>query len=74
MKNRLVAMTMALSLPVLLGGCAVYGPPPAAAYPAPGPVYAAPPVVYAAPPVYAGPPVFFSFGYSSGWGHHGWRR
>jgi hypothetical protein len=60
-------LVVPLALAALLGGCAVYGPPPAgyAAYPySPEPVYAAP--VYAAPaPVYA-PPISFSFGFLSG--------
>lgn len=70
-------VTLALLLPVALGGCAVYGPPPPVAYepyPVAGPVYAVPAPVYAEP-VYVGPPVFFSFGYRSGGGHHRhWRR
>jgi hypothetical protein len=54
----------------VLGGCAVYGPPPTAyaqgPYYQPAPVYVAPAPVYAAPPVSLG----FSFGNWGGYGHH----
>ncbi|MEB0137007.1 hypothetical protein QN362_16850 [Actimicrobium sp. CCC2.4] len=66
---------------VLLGGCAVYGPPPAyngyyerPYYAQPGPVYSSGPVYYQAPqPVYVGPPVIldFGFGFRGGRGGYG---
>lgn len=62
----------------LLGGCAVYGPPPGyggyyeqPVYSQPAPAYPSGPVYYQAPqPVYVGPPVFLDFGFGF-WGGHG---
>jgi len=76
----MIKLVLPLALASALGGCAVYGPPPApatyyqtsAVYPGysqpdyPQPVYTQP--VYAAP--YIPFPWFsFNFGY---WGGHGW--
>ena len=56
----------------ILGGCAVYGPPPAyygqGGYYQPQPVYAQP------APVYVGPPVSIGFGFGYWGGGHGWRH
>jgi hypothetical protein len=88
MKTSLKTLSTVLVLAASLGGCAVYGPPPAYTYydTAPGPVYSQPGPVYVQPapvyvepaPVYVGPPLWFglNFGYSSGrhgWGGHGRR-
>ena len=69
MKIIFKTVTVAVVLSTLLGGCAVYGPPPAYSqgpYAQPGPVYAQPAPVYIAPPVSFG----FNFGYWGGGGHH----
>jgi hypothetical protein len=77
MKPILKTLSLVGAASAMLGGCAVYGPPPAygeAAYYQPAPVYAAPAPVYVQPaPVYVGPPVTFglNFGYRGG---HGWRH
>ena len=64
----------------LLGGCAVYGPPPGyggyyeqPTYSQPGPAYyPSGPVYYQAPqPVYVGPPVILDFGFGIRGGHGG---
>ncbi|MEC5217991.1 hypothetical protein RCH09_002957 [Actimicrobium sp. GrIS 1.19] len=53
----------------LLGGCAVYGPPPPA-YGYGGGGYYGPHPVYVQPaPVYIEPPVTIGFGF---WGRRGW--
>jgi len=75
MKSRFKVLAVVAAVSSLLGGCAVYSPPPA--YYASAPVYVQPGYVQPAPvyvqpaPVYAAPPV--SFGLSFGWwgGHHG---
>jgi predicted small lipoprotein YifL len=81
MKNVFKACTVALVLSGLLGGCAVYGPPPTYSempYYDNAPVYVAPAPVYVHPaPIYVGPPVWFglNFGYRGGHSHgHGWRH
>ncbi len=51
-----------------LGGCAVYGPPPA--YYGQGGYYPAQPVYVQPAPVYVGPPVSIGFGF---WGGRRWR-
>jgi hypothetical protein len=74
MKTRINALFGAGAASALLGGCAVYGPPPvygAASYPyyQPAPVYVQPAPVYVAPPVSLG----LNFGYWGGRGrgyHH----
>lgn len=58
MKTIFKAITAALLLSTLLGGCAVYGPPP---YAQSGPVYMQPPVSFG-----------FNFGYWGGGGGRGW--
>ncbi len=77
MKTGLLIFMGAVS--ALLGGCAVYGPPPAyggyyeqPVYAQPGPTYyPSGPVYYQAPqPVYVGPPVMLDFGFGF-WGGHG---
>ena len=82
MNTMIKAVVAAGVVSFLLGGCAVYGPPPgyaAVSYPyyqptpvyvQPAPVYVKPAPVYVQPaPVYVAPPasVGFSFGY---WGGH----
>jgi hypothetical protein len=58
-----------LAISALLGGCAVYEPPPAyASYP----VYPYPQAPVAPAPAYV-PPVSFSFGFF-GDGHRGWHH
>jgi hypothetical protein len=56
----------------LLGGCAVYGPPPGyygqGGYYQPQPVYAQP------GPVYVGPPVSIGLGFGYWGGGRGWRH
>ncbi|HEY9280907.1 MAG TPA: hypothetical protein VIP51_12605 [Eoetvoesiella sp.] len=70
-------LLLSLTILAMLGGCAIYGTTPAY-YDDGARVYVAPPV-YVAPrvyadPWYAGPPIFFNFGYRSwgGGGHHRW--
>ena len=71
--RRVGQLVLSLSAAFALGGCAVYGPPPAYYSDGGGVVYAAPPPVYVAPPVYVGPPVFLGFGFRS-WGGRGYYR
>lgn len=81
MKKLLKAFTVLLAASVL-GGCAVYGPPPvysevtyyepAPVYVRPAPVYVHPAPVYVHPaPVYVEPPFSFRFSYRSGGGYSG---
>jgi hypothetical protein len=85
MKASLKAFAAAIAAS-LLGGCAVYGPPPgysqdayyqpAPGYVQPGAGYYSPAPVYVQPaPVYIEPPVSFglNFGYWGG-GRRGWRH
>jgi hypothetical protein len=71
---KLVAVPLVLAS--LLGGCAVYGPPPAYGYYEPAPVYVQPaPPVYVQPaPVYVAPPVSFGLHFGYWGGRHGWHR
>lgn len=59
----------------LLGGCAVYGPPPPYT---PSPYYYQPQAVYVQPaPVMVAPPVSFGLNIGGYWGGHGggrWHR
>lgn len=64
MKTILKVVPVVLALSALLGGCAVYAPPPGY-----GQGYATAPVYYEPAPMYAYPPVTFGFGYQSGYGH-----
>lgn len=83
MKKLLKAFTVLLATSVL-GGCAVYGPPPVyseVTYYEPAPVYVRPAPVYVHPaPVYIEPPFSFRFSYRGGRGygghghHHGRHR
>lgn len=83
MKSLFKALLMLAGTSIVLGGCAVYGPPPAYSqgpyYQQMAPVYAQPgygyysqpaPVYVEPAPVYVAPPV--SFGFNFGWwgGHH----
>jgi hypothetical protein len=89
MKNRLIALSMGLTLAVLSGTAAAHDRVnfgisfgvPAPVYVAPQPVYyPAPPVYYAPPAVYYRPQVYYApapWGFAvtsrGGW-HHGHRR
>jgi hypothetical protein len=71
MKTIFKAVTAALVLPTLLGGCAVYQPAPVYGQgPYPQPVY--PQQVYVEPaPVYVAPPLWFGFNFGYWGGRHG---
>lgn len=77
MKSRILAAATVSLVALSLGGCAVYGPPPAyygqnqgGYYPS-QPVYSQPAPVYAAPaPVYVGPPVSIGLGFGFWGGRH----
>ena len=75
MKTIFKIVHVVLALSTLLGGCAVYAPPPGYSQ---GYGYAPAPVYYEPAPVYAYPPVSFGFGYQSGygrrWGGGGYRH
>lgn len=72
MSIRFLALAAAGIAALSLGGCAVYGPPPAyygqggGGYYPPQPVYAAPAPVYVGPPV----PIGLGFGFWGGGRHH----
>lgn len=71
MKLKLASATVMAIAALSLGGCAVYGPPPAY-YGQGGPYYGGAQPVYAAPaPVYVGPPVSIGLGFGY-WGGRGW--
>ncbi|WP_075111689.1 hypothetical protein [Noviherbaspirillum massiliense] len=77
MKFAVKPLAVSLLVSSFLGGCAVYGPPPAYSqgpYYQAAPVYAQPAPVYVQPaPVYVEPPISFglNFGFWGG-GRHGW--
>lgn len=68
--NNAFRVTLAATAVVALGGCVAVPAQPVHYEPAP--------VVYVPAPVYYGPPVFYGptirFGYSRGWGGHGYYR
>jgi hypothetical protein len=65
MKTIFKVVPVVLALSTILGGCAVYAPPPAYSQ-----GYAPAPVYYEPAPLYMYPPVSFGFGYRSGYGRH----
>ena len=74
MKRKLAAIASLGLASTVLGGCAVYGPPPAyygqgGYYSAPGGYYPSQPV-YAPAPVYVAPPVSIGLGFGF-WGGRG---
>ncbi len=68
MKRKLAAIAASGLVSTLLGGCAVYGPPPA--YYGQGGYYPSQPV-YAPAPVYVAPPVSIGLGFGFWGGRHG---